>query len=125
MRKVELDTIISIDITAMFIDEKNRLYPRKLHIKNIKNVDIDGLGLSEFSKQIVNCDSFSIKNNALCDVQDLNKSNIVDHLLEVINSLAYTVTCYKYPNHFSHKDDKREVLINAGLYKELIERIVR
>lgn len=121
----ELDTVVSIDITAMFIDEENKLYPRKLHIKNIKNADINGLGLSEFSKQIANCDSFSIKNNVLCDVQDPSKPNIIDHLLEVIDSLAYTTACYKYPNHFSRKDDKREVLINAGLYKELIERIVR
>ena len=43
-------------------------------------------------------------------------TNMVYHLLEVIDALAYQLACYKYPNHKVHNfDDKEEILTDVGL----------
>lgn len=123
----KLDRVTALDITAMFTDDKNKCYPRKIHITQIPNATIKGL--DNYLEQIQNCESFvndiDIKVDiALCGIQDLNETNIVEHLLEVIDSLAYTVACHKYPNHYSHEYDKEDILIDAGLRKEFREEIL-
>lgn len=53
---------------------------------------------------------------AKVEVVDLNQPTNTDHLLEVIDALAYQLACYKYPNHKVHNfDDKEEILTDVGL----------
>lgn len=77
----KLDRVISVDITAMFIDDKNELHPRKIHITQIPNATIKGLGY--YSDEIQNCESFvndiSIEADiALCETQELNETTAGD-----------------------------------------------
>ena len=123
----KLDRVTALDITAIFADDKNKCYLRKIHITQIPNATVKGL--DNYSDQIKSCESFvndiDIKADiALCDIQDLNEANIIDHLLEVIDSLAYTVACHKHPNYYSHEYDKEDILIDAGLRKEFRDEIL-
>ena len=128
MSKCKLDRIIALDITAIFFDDKS-FYPRKLHMTQIENATI--YGLEDYMEQIKKCKSFTvhdgtaIPSSALCEVQRLNEPDIIDHLLEVIDSLSYTVACCKYPNHYSHEKDKEEILIDAGMRKEFRDEILK
>ena len=124
----KLNRVTAFDITAMFTDDKNKCYPRKIHITQIPNATIKGL--DNYLEQIQNCESFvndiDIKADiSLCEINNLNEPDIIDHLLEVIDSLAYTVACHKYPNHYSHTEDIEDILIDAGLKKEFRNEILR
>ena len=57
--------------------------------------------------------------------KDGTKEGVEEKLLEVIGSLADDVAYYRYPRHYSHEADKREVLRVAGLSQDLIERILQ
>lgn len=72
--------------------------------------------------KIKNCETFYVNDfnidskGAKVEVIDLNQPTNTDHLLEVIDALAYQLACYKYPNHKVHNfDDKEEILTDVGL----------
>ena len=127
MGKYKFDRITALDITAIFFDGKN-FYPKKIHMTQLLNPIINGL--EDYTKHIKKSEGFVIDgskiqvDSALCEVQKAFDSSIVDHLLEVIDSLSYTVACCKYPNHYSHEKYKEEVLIDAGLKKEFRDKIL-
>lgn len=49
-----------------------------------------------------------------------------DHLLEVIDALAYQLACYKYPHHKVHNsDDKEKILTDVGLHDYFKRELVK
>ena len=47
----------------------------------------------------------------------------IEELLDIINSLAYVLSYYKYPNHYDYEAVKNEILLEAGLDNEYIKEI--
>lgn len=127
--KFSLDKLLSIDIN-MILRKGEEYYPRKLHITldlkllNQPSDDFDYEDTFKNCKSFVGQGIYMGMEKGLCDVKDLNESDIVDHLLEVIDDLAYSVACYKYPDHYEHKYDKEEILTDAGLNKEIRKRLL-
>lgn len=121
---IKIDTIYSIKVRAMFFDENYNPYPREICIKQIcdNNLLDYFLLLNEFGEEIERCENFNTGDKSF-EVKDLNSPDIIDHLLEVVDSLAYKVSCYKHPDHYSHEEDKKDILIDAGLRKELIKTL--
>ena len=79
--------------------------------------------IDEFFDKIKNCETFYVNNfsidtkGAKVEVVDLSEPTDTDHLLEVIDALAYQLACYKYPHHKVHNsDDKEEILTDVGLH---------
>lgn len=128
--KIKLDRVLSIDVN-MILKKGEEYHPRKLHITQIldpKLLNRQKNG-SNRENEFEKCESFVaedvyIKMKAgLCDIQNL-EADIVDHLLEVIDALAYSVACYKYPDHYEHKYDKEEIFTDSGLNKEIRKRLL-
>lgn len=72
-------------------------------------------------------DNFSIDTKgAKVEVVDLSEPTDTDHLLEVIDALAYQLACYKYPHHKVHNsDDKEKILIDVGLHDYFKRELVK
>lgn len=47
--------------------------------------------------------------------------NIIDELLDIIDSLAYDLAVYKYPTHYDHSMDKNDILSEYEINKILKE----
>lgn len=99
----------------------SNVYARNLVINQINSQETYEEIDKNFDK-IKNCETFYVDNfsidikGAKVEVVDLNQPTDTDHLLEVIDALAYQLACYKYPNHKVHNfDDKEEILTDVGL----------
>lgn len=97
------------------------VYARQLLISQINSQETYEEIDKNFDK-IKNCETFYVNDfnidskGAKVEVIDLNQPTNTDHLLEVIDALAYQLACYKYPNHKVHNfDDKEEILTDVGL----------
>ena len=93
------------------------VYARQLLISQINSQETYEEIDKNFDK-IKNCETFYVNDfnidskGAKVEVIDLNQPTNTDHLLEVIDALAYQLACYKYPNHKVHNfDDKEEILL--------------
>ena len=103
-------------------DSFSNLYARKLVISQINSQETYE-EIDEFFDKIKNCETFYVNNfsidtkGAKVEVVDLSEPTDTDHLLEVIDALAYQLACYKYPHHKVHNfDDKEEILTDVGLH---------
>lgn len=103
-------------------DSFSNLYARKLVISQINSQETYE-EIDEFFDKIKNCETFYMNNfsidtkGAKVEVVDLSEPTDTDHLLEVIDALAYQLACYKYPHHKVHNsDDKEEILTDVGLH---------
>lgn len=97
------------------------VYARQLVISQINSQETYEEIDKNFDK-IKNCETFYVNDfnidskGAKVEVVDLNQPTNTDHLLEVIDALAYQLACYKYPNHKVYNfDDKEEILTDVGL----------
>ncbi|SCI70402.1 Uncharacterised protein [uncultured Clostridium sp.] len=106
-------------------------YARKLVISQINSQEVYEEIDKNFDK-IKNCETFYVNDfnintkGAKVEVIDLNEPTDTDHLLEVIDALAYHLACYKYPNHKVHNsDDKEEILTDVGLHDYFKRELVK
>lgn len=112
---------------AVFSD----VYARKLVISQINSQETYEEIDKNFDK-IKNCETFYVNDfsidikGAKVEVVDLNEPTDTDHLLEVIDALAYQLACYKYPHHKVHNsDDKEEILTDVGLHDYFKRELVK
>lgn len=54
---------------------------------------------------------------------DNKNENIINELLNVIDSLAYDLAVYRYPTHYDHSMDKDDILSEYGV-NEILKEIV-
>ena len=52
---------------------------------------------------------------------DNKMKNIINELLDIIDSLAYDLAAYKYPAHYDHSMDKEDILSQYGVSEILKE----
>lgn len=109
----------------------SNLYARKLVISQINSQETYE-EIDEFFDKIKNCETFYVNNfsidtkGAKVEVVDLSEPTDTDHLLEVIDALAYQLACYKYPHHKVHNsDDKEEILTDVGLHDYFKRELVK
>mgnify|MGYP003201712671 FL=1 len=112
-------------------DSFSNLYARKLVISQINSQETYE-EIDEFFDKIKNCETFYVNNfsidtkGAKVEVVDLSEPTDTDHLLEVIDALAYQLACYKYPHHKVHNsDDKEEILTDVGLHDYFKRELVK
>ena len=112
---------------AVFSD----VYARQLVISQINSQETYGEIDKNFDK-IKNCETFYVNDfsidikGAKVEVVDLDEPTDADHLLEVIDALAYQLACYKYPHHKVHNsDDKEEILTDVGLHDYFKRELVK
>lgn len=109
----------------------SNVYARNLVISQINSQETYEEIDKNFDK-IKNCETFYVDNfsidikGAKVEVVDLNQPTDTDHLLEVIDALAYQLACYKYPHHKVHNsDDKEKILIDVGLHDYFKRELVK
>ena len=107
----------------------SNVYARNLVISQINSQETYEEIDKNFDK-IKNCETlndFSIDTKgAKVEVVDLNEPTDTDHLLEVIDALAYQLACYKYPHHKVHNsDDKEKILTDVGLQDYFKRELVK
>ena len=109
----------------------SNVYARNLVISQINSQETyEEIG-KNFDK-IKNCETFYVNDfsidikGAKVEVVDLNEPTDTDHLLEVIDALAYQLACYKYPHHKVHNsDDKEKILTDVGLQDYFKRELVK
>lgn len=109
----------------------SNVYARNLVISQINSQETYEEIDENFDK-IKNCETFYVDNfsidtkGAKVEVVDLSEPTDTDHLLEVIDALAYQLACYKYPYHKVHNsDDKEEILTDVGLHDDFKRELVK
>lgn len=107
------------------------VYARQLVISQIHSQETYEEIDKNFDK-IKNCETFYVNDfsidtkGAKVEVVDLNEPTDTDHLLEVIDALAYQLACYKYPHHKVHNsDDKEKILTDVGLHDYFKRELVK
>lgn len=112
-------------------DSFSNLYARKLVISQINSQETYEEIDENFDK-IKNCETFYVDKfsidtkGAKVEVVDLSEPTDTDHLLEVIDALAYQLACYKYPHHKVHNsDDKEKILTDVGLHDYFKRELVK
>jgi len=109
----------------------SNVYARNLVISQINSQETSEEIDKNFDK-IKNCETFYVNDfgidtkGAKVEVVDLNEPTDTDHLLEVIDALAYQLACYKYPHHKVHNsDDKEKILTDVGLQDYFKRELVK
>lgn len=109
----------------------SNVYARNLVISQINSQETSEEIDKNFDK-IKNCETFYVNDfgidtkGAKIEVVDLNEPTDTDHLLEVIDALAYQLACYKYPHHKVHNsDDKEKILTDVGLQDYFKRELVK
>lgn len=109
----------------------SNVYARNLVISQINSQETYEEIDKNFDK-IKNCETFYVNDfsidakGAKVEVVDLNEPTDTDHLLEVIDALAYQLACYKYPHHKVHNsDDKEKILTDVGLQDYFKRELVK
>ena len=109
----------------------SNVYARNLVISQINSQETYEEIDKNFDK-IKNCETFYVNDfsidtkEAKVEVVDLNEPTDTDHLLEVIDALAYQLACYKYPHHKVHNsDDKEKILTDVGLQDYFKRELVK
>lgn len=109
----------------------SNVYARNLVISRINSQETYEEIDKNFDK-IKNCETFYVNDfsidtkGAKVEVVDLNEPTDTDHLLEVIDALAYQLACYKYPHHKVHNsDDKEKILTDVGLQDYFKRELVK
>ena len=73
----KLDRVTALDITAVFADDKNKCYPRKIHITQIPNATVKGL--DNYSDQIKSCESF-VNDKPIGFISEVNEERVTCYL---------------------------------------------
>lgn len=109
----------------------SNVYARNLVISQINSQETSEEIDKNFDK-IKNCETFYVNDfgidtkGAKVEVVDLNEPTDTNHLLEVIDALAYQLACYKYPHHKVHNsDDKEKILTDVGLQDYFKRELVK